>query len=105
MKGNPLAIFKTLDTELFDNIVQTRELAFTSGHLSLKHKLLIALALDASHGAVEGVKTLAKQALQQGATHGEILDAVRVVRYTSGVMSMYTAALALEDILNTDESV
>ena len=98
MNGNPLELIKKLDSELFENITQARELAFKEGVLAIKDKLLIALALDAALGAENGVRTLTKQAIKQGATQEEIMETLRVVRYIAGVGSMYTAAAALEEI-------
>ncbi len=55
-----------VDPKLLDVFRNTNELAFTDGALPRKLKILIALALDASRGVVEGVKTLAKAAMQAG---------------------------------------
>jgi alkylhydroperoxidase/carboxymuconolactone decarboxylase family protein YurZ len=46
-----------------------------------------------------GVKSLAQQAMEAGATHEEITEALRVANYISGVGSLYTAAQALNEIL------
>lgn len=73
-------------------------LTFQDGALSRKNKLIIALALDAAHGAANGVKSLAKQALVAGATKEEIMDALRVTYFISGVGSIYTAAQGLNEI-------
>jgi len=56
------------------------------------------MALDASHGAIQGVKALAQLAMQAGATKEEIAEALRVVQYISGVGSVYTAAHAFEEL-------
>jgi len=98
MPMHPLDIIKTNDPALFENVEKTRFLALEDGALSKKHKLLIALALDAAHGAEAGVKSLAAQALQSGATKEEILEAVRVAGYIGGVGSVYTAANAFRDL-------
>ncbi len=98
MNQNPLEVIKNNDTELFNTIGAARSLAFQEGPLSLKHKLLIALALDAAHGAANGVKSLAKQALDAGATKAEITDALRVAYFITGVGSIYTAAQGLQEI-------
>ena len=98
MSANPLDIIKKVDSELFDNISKTREISLEDGALSKKNKILIAIALDASHGAVNGVKSLASLAMQNGATKEEIMEAIRVANYISGVGSVYTAANALKDI-------
>jgi len=56
------------------------------------------MALDASHGAVQGVKALAQEARQAGATKEEITEALRVAQYVSGVGSIYTASPALREL-------
>jgi len=94
-----LDIMNKLDPELFEHLEKTRDLAFSEGVIPLKFKILIALALDASHGATEGVKTLAELALQAGATKEEIAETLRVALYVSGAGSIYTAAKALKDII------
>ena len=99
MNANPLDIIKKVDNELFENMSKTRKMTFEDGALTKKNKLLIALALDAAHGAVNGVKSLASQAMQNGATKEEIMEAIRVSNYVSGAGSVYTAANALKDIL------
>jgi alkylhydroperoxidase/carboxymuconolactone decarboxylase family protein YurZ len=99
MPKGPLDVIDAHDHNLFEQIARARDLALTEGTLSLKHKLLIALALDAAHGAVNGVKSLAQQAMRQGATKEEIMETLRVVNHICGVGSIYTAAAALQDIL------
>ena len=49
MAENPLTVIKKLDVELFKNVEATQTLALADGVLPRKLKLLIALALDASH--------------------------------------------------------
>ena len=98
MSENPLKIFEKLDPEPLEMVENTRRLALTDGALSRKFKFLIAMALDASHGTVQGVKALAQAAMQAGATKEEITEALRVAQYISGVGSVYTAAHALEEL-------
>jgi len=98
MSENPLKVFEKLDPELLEMVENTRRLALTDGALSRKFKFLIAMALDASHGTVQGVKALAQAAMQAGATKEEITEALRVAQYISGVGSVYTAAHALEEL-------
>jgi len=94
-----LKIFEKLDPELLKLVENTNRFALSDGALPRKFKLLIAMALDASLGAVQGVKSLARAAMQAGATREEILEAVRVANYISGVGSVYTAAQALKELL------
>ncbi len=98
MSEHPLKILSKLDPELLKLVENTRELALADGALPKKFKLLIAMALDASHGAVQGVKALAQAAMQAGATKEEIAEALRVTQYISGVGSVYTAAHALKEL-------
>ena len=98
MPEHPLKTIEELDPELFRIVKETQELALGDGALPRKFKLLIALALDASHGAVEGVKSLAQVALRAGATKEEIAEVLRVTQYISGVGSVYTASRALKEL-------
>jgi len=96
---NPLDVIKELDNELFNNVGITGKFSLEEGALSKKHKLLIALALDASHGTSDGVRSLAMQALSTGATKEEIMETIRVANFISGVGCVYTAAQGLKGIL------
>ncbi len=98
MAEHPLKIIEKLDPEFFKNVEATQALALGDGALSRKVKLLMAMALDASHGAVEGVKALTQQAMKAGATKEEIMETVRVAQYVSGVGCVYTAAQAFKEI-------
>jgi alkylhydroperoxidase/carboxymuconolactone decarboxylase family protein YurZ len=98
LSESPLKILEKLDPELLRVVENTRDLALADGALPRKFKLLIAMALDASHGTVQGVKSLAQAAAQAGATKDEIREAVRVTQYISGVGSVYTAAQALKEL-------
>ncbi len=101
MAENPLKIFEKLDPELLKLVDDTKALALNDGVLPRRIKLLIAMALDASKEAVEGVKSLAEQALKAGATKEEITEALRVADYICGVGCVYTAARAFKDLFNS----
>lgn len=96
---NPLQLIMDEDPELLNLLENTRELALVEGGIPLKYKLLIAMSLDAANGAVDGVKALAMQAMQAGATKEEVMQAVRITHYIFGVGSVYTASRALKDVL------
>jgi alkylhydroperoxidase/carboxymuconolactone decarboxylase family protein YurZ len=98
MAENPLKIIEKFDLELFKNVEATKTLALVDGALPRKIKLLMAMALDASHGTVEGVKSLTQQAVKSGATREEIMETLRVAQYISGVGCVYTAAHAFKDL-------
>jgi alkylhydroperoxidase/carboxymuconolactone decarboxylase family protein YurZ len=98
MAGDPLEVLERLDPELLKMVRRTSELAMAEGALPRKIKFLIAMALDAAHGAADGVGSLARAAMQAGATKQEIAEALRVAHYVSGAGSTYTAARGLRDI-------
>jgi len=99
MAEHPLKVFEKLDPKLFDLVRNTNAFAVADGALPRKIKFLIAMALDAAHGATEGVKALAEQAMKAGATPEEIVETIRVAQYISGVGSVYVAARALKELL------
>ena len=99
MAENPLQIFEKLDPNLLKLVNDTRTFAFSDGALPRKFKILVAMALDASQGTVEGVKALAQLALSAGATKEEIMEVVRVAQYICGVGCVYVSARVLKDVL------
>lgn len=58
--------------------------AMTPGALDQKTKLLIALAVDAVHGAGQGVASIANHLRIQGTTNAEIAEALRIAYFASG---------------------
>ncbi len=98
MAEGPLQIFEKLDPQLLKLVESSSELALADGALPRKFKLLIAMALDAAHGTTPGVKSLARAAMQAGATKEEIIEALRVAHYVSGAGSVHTAAPAFKEL-------
>ncbi|MFC1977723.1 carboxymuconolactone decarboxylase family protein [Chloroflexota bacterium] len=99
MPEHPLKTMEDLDPKLFKLVQETRELALSDGALPRKFKFLIALALDATHGATDGVRSLAQAAINAGATKEEIAETLRITQYIGGIGSIYTASRALKDIV------
>ena len=99
MPEHPLKIYEDLDPKLLQLVNNTKDLALADGVLPRKVKLLIAMVLDAVHGASDGVQSLAREAIRAGATKEEIAEALRVAQYICGVGCIYTAARALKDVL------
>ena len=99
MPEHPLKTIENIDPKLFNLVQETRELALGEGVLPRKYKILIALALDATHGATDGVRSLTQVAMNTGATREEIAETLRVAQYINGVGSIYTASRALKDII------
>jgi alkylhydroperoxidase/carboxymuconolactone decarboxylase family protein YurZ len=98
MAEHPLKILEKIDPELLKLVQNTNAFALADGALPRKIKLLIAMALDAAHGTVEGVKSLTQQAMQAGATKEEVVEALRVAQYVSGAGAVYTAARAFKEL-------
>src|SRR5574341_2028186 len=98
MTENPLKIYEKLDPALLKHVENSGEFVFSEGALPRKFKLLIAMAFDASYGTVQGVKSLAQQAIEAGATKEEITEALRVAQHLSGVGCVYTGGLVLKEL-------
>ena len=98
MNVKALETIKQLDPEFYDRVSRDSEYAYRDVALPAKVKLLIALALDAAHGAAGGVEYFARQAIAKGATKEEIMEAVHVAGHISGAGSVYTASFGLADI-------
>jgi alkylhydroperoxidase/carboxymuconolactone decarboxylase family protein YurZ len=98
MAEHPLKIFDKIDPELLKLVKTTNDFVLADGALPRKIKFLIAMALDASEGAVEGVRALAEQAMKAGATKEEIVETIRIAQYICGVGSVYTAARAFKEL-------
>jgi alkylhydroperoxidase/carboxymuconolactone decarboxylase family protein YurZ len=98
MAEHPLKVFEKIDPELLKHVGDTNAFALADGALPRKIKFLIAMALDAAHGTVEGTRSLADQAMKAGARKEEIVEAIRVAQYISGVGSVYVAARALKEL-------
>ena len=98
MSQHPLSVFERIDPEFFQCVDDTREFALSDGALPKKFKFLIAMALDAAAGTVDGVRSLTQAVLAAGATKEEIAETLRSAQYISGVGSMYTAGRALAEL-------
>lgn len=99
MPEHPLSLFEKLDPELLAHVQRMDEFVFASGALPRKTKLLIAMAFDAAHGAVNGVRALASAAMKEGATPAEIAEVLRVACHLAGVGAFYTAATGLREVI------
>jgi alkylhydroperoxidase/carboxymuconolactone decarboxylase family protein YurZ len=99
MQEHPLKTLEKIDPKLMGIVEEAKQLAFSDGALPKKYKFLIAIALDATHGAIDAVKPIAQVAMEAGATKEEIADALRVALYVNGARSAYTAAVALGELV------
>lgn len=98
MPENPLNTVTRIDPALVEHVRREDEWAFADGALTRKTKLLMALAYDAAHGAADGVRSLAREAISAGATREEIGEALRVAWALSGIGSAYVAAQGLKEL-------
>jgi alkylhydroperoxidase/carboxymuconolactone decarboxylase family protein YurZ len=99
MPEHPLSALREIDPKFMELLGGLDDSIYGNGALPRKVKLLIALAFDAANGADQGVRSLAKSAIQEGATLQEIAEAVRVAFHLSGVGSLYTASKGLKDLV------
>ena len=98
MAKHPLETIKKLDPEFFESVVRSSEKVFTDGALSAKTKYLIAMALDAAHGAAGGVAWLGRQAVEHGAGKEEVAEAIQVANFVGGAGAVYTASFGLAEV-------
>lgn len=85
------------DPEFADHVAAMRDASRTDGELGAKHKLLIAVAVDAATNYPRGVDSLAAAAREAGATEGEIAETVEVVTALCGIQGLVTGANAFEN--------
>ncbi len=100
MAHDPLHTLGEIDPDMIKHLKETREFILKDGALSRKIKLLIAMAFDAAYGAENGVRSLAAEAVKEGATAQEISEALRVAYYLSGAGTLYTGSTGLKDLFD-----
>jgi alkylhydroperoxidase/carboxymuconolactone decarboxylase family protein YurZ len=98
MPENPLTAAEKVDPRLVDHMRMTDDWIFADGALPKKVKLLMAMAFDAAHGAIGGVRGLAQRAMKEGATKEEIGEALRVAYLMNGVGSLYIGSQGLKEL-------
>lgn len=89
-----LAFLDKNDPDFAKAIENVFSLAMGPGALDQKTKLLIALAIDAVHGASQGVASIANQLRGMGVKDAEIAEAIRIAYFASGnsILSAYSSA-------------
>jgi alkylhydroperoxidase/carboxymuconolactone decarboxylase family protein YurZ len=98
MPEHPLKVFERIDPEMLRHVEASRAFAFEGNALQKKFKYLLIMALDAAHGAPQGVAANARAAIEAGATKEEIAEALRITHFVSGTGSVYVSAHALENM-------
>jgi alkylhydroperoxidase/carboxymuconolactone decarboxylase family protein YurZ len=92
----PVTRIEEHDPEFLNDLAATAADAFAPGALEVKHKFLLAMALDAQANHPGGVKSFARRARDAGATEREIVEVLRVVFYLGGMQALVVGANALE---------
>ncbi|MGJ7046021.1 carboxymuconolactone decarboxylase family protein [Thermoanaerobacterium thermosulfurigenes] len=82
------------DPEFASAIEKVYSYAMGPGSLDQKTKLLIALAIDALHGANLGVENISNQLRNMGVSEEEIKEAIRIAYFASGntILASYISA-------------
>jgi alkylhydroperoxidase/carboxymuconolactone decarboxylase family protein YurZ len=96
MSGSPLQIFEEFDPKTLENWKRTQELTYSNGALNAKTKILMAMAIDAGNGALQGAIALGTRAIKVGATKDEIVESLRVAYSIGGNEALFTSALVLQ---------
>lgn len=89
-----LKFLETNDPDFAQAIEKVLTSAMTPGALDHKTKLLIALALDAAHGAGQGVASIANQLRGLGTSDAEIAEALRIAYFAFGNSILATSSAA-----------
>jgi len=76
-----LSFLEKNDPEFAQVIEKVFSTSMTPGALDKKTKLLIALALDAAHGASQGVAAIGDQLRSMGTSDAEIAEALRIAYF------------------------
>jgi hypothetical protein len=82
MSEHPLKVYERIDPELLKLVEENRKFAMAGKALPIKFKLLLIMALDASNGAVQGVRANANAAIKAGATKEEVAETIAQGDYT-----------------------
>jgi alkylhydroperoxidase/carboxymuconolactone decarboxylase family protein YurZ len=98
MSSNPLDAYKEFDVKIIEQNEKLMGLAFSEGALSLKFKLLIAMAIDVENGALEGANALGKRAQKMGATKEEIMETLRIAYLIGGTRVLFTSAQLIKTL-------
>ena len=99
MSGNPHDVIKAIDEKSVKDYMALNNFCFCDGALSKKVKILIGLALDASKSSGAGVRHLALEAREAGASWDEIKEALQVAYYVGFATPYWAAINGLEDLV------
>jgi alkylhydroperoxidase/carboxymuconolactone decarboxylase family protein YurZ len=92
MSSNPLDAYREFDPKLIEHYERLAGLTYSEGALPAKFKLLIAMAIDVEHGALQGAIAIGHRALKMGATKEEIIETLRIAYQIGGNRALFTSA-------------
>jgi len=84
------------DVDLLQHMDSLRDFVGKDGALPARIKVLMTMLADAILGHPQGVKALAAQAREKGATEEEIAETVRVAFLCGGMAGLVTGTYAFE---------
>jgi len=96
MSSNPLDVYKEFDPTLIEQHEKLQRLTYSEGALSVKFKLLIALAIDVEHAALQGAIAIGHRALKMGTTKEEVVETLRISYQIGGNRALFTSAQVLQ---------
>jgi len=105
VSANPLDIYREFDPKTIESYNRLQDLVFSEGALPQKFKVLIAMAIDVEHGALQGATSLGRRALKLGATKDEIIETLKVSYYVGGNRALFTSAQALQNLFKQDQKL
>jgi alkylhydroperoxidase/carboxymuconolactone decarboxylase family protein YurZ len=100
-----LDVYSEFDPKVIESYNRLQDLVFSKGVLPQKFKVLIALAIDVEHGALQGATALGRRALKLGATTDEIIETIRVSYYVGGNRALFTSAQVLQNLFRQTQKL
>lgn len=98
----PLDEYEEFDPQVIECYKSLQDLTYAKGALPAKFKLLIAMAIDVEHGAVQGAMAIGGRAIMLGATREEIIEAFRVAYQIGGNRALFTSAQVLKSLFKKE---
>lgn len=103
MSANPLNVYREFDPKIIESYDRLQKLVFSEGALTQKLKVLIAMAIDVEHGALQGATALGRRAIKLGVTKEEIIEVLRISYYIGGTRAIFTSAQLLQNLFKQDQ--
>jgi alkylhydroperoxidase/carboxymuconolactone decarboxylase family protein YurZ len=101
--ASPLEIYREVDPKVIQSYDRLEDLVSSEGALPQKFQVLIAMAIDVEHGALQGATALGRRALELWATKEEIIEALRIAYYVGDNCALFTSAQLLQNLFKQDQ--